>query len=277
MSGPLISITPVLETRLLSSDTALTVVKRPENFPQPRQGQFAKLKIVNFGPQDPPSIPFQSLLDRPFSFHKADEGSLSFLVRFKGGVTGMYRHLIPGALVKMTGPLGNPVPDIEKSSGPMVLLAGGAGLGPMGMFRNGGHAELILLYGEKTVNSLADPEHLLTIAPDVYTFTDDGSAGRKGSAADGLAGLLDSLREKRGPNAPKGVLTTVFCCGPEGLLKAAEAIVKGRKDARLYISTEAFMACCFGICLTCSQETLDGRRLRLCVDGPVFPGNVLKM
>jgi len=62
----------------------------------------------------------------------------------------------------------------------------------------------------------------------------------------------------------------VLACGPEPMLEAVRALVP---DAQL--AWEAPMACGYGGCYGC-VVAVDGRYVRLCVEGPVLSGSAGK-
>jgi dihydroorotate dehydrogenase electron transfer subunit len=263
--GSTISVSLLREIKTLADETVLIAITRPGDMTDPLPGQFAKLKILNFGQQDSSLRPAQPLIDRPFSFHKSENGLLYFLIRQAGQTTGLFRHLLPGAAIKITGPLGRICPELTHGNGHLVMVAGGAGMGPMGMLRNRGFSRLTLLYGERSASSQMDRDYLLTFADNFKAVTEDGSGyGDKGLVTQALRDCLISQDEP----------PTVFACGPTGLLKESERICLDL-GISIFISAEAFMACGLGICLTCSQTTTSQKRVRLCMDGPVFPGKTL--
>jgi dihydroorotate dehydrogenase electron transfer subunit len=210
-----------------------------------------------------------------------------------GPETRLFPRLSPGALVRVTGPLGRIRPEIANPDPerPLILVAGGAGLGPMGMFKalrataapkapgapkaagapkgpdSPGGPPLTLIYGERTGAAQIDRGYLGGLADRVIPFTDDGTGyGEKGLASQGLRRLLDE----------KGPPPRVFACGPQGLLRELSGIASA-KGAELYVSAEAFMACGLGVCLSCSSEAGPGGRVLLCRDGPVFAAPELRL
>jgi dihydroorotate dehydrogenase electron transfer subunit len=204
-------------------------------------------------------------LDRPFSFHRATEKGLSFLIRAVGQASALLTSLAPGASIRLTGPLGRVEPKISQGVGPLILVAGGAGLGPMGMFGGTAFSPKILLYGERTGALQASIDFLAGISEDARPFTDDGTGhGTPGLVTQGLGPALDDF----------GGRATVVACGPAPMLKAVAKIALD-KGASAFISAEAFMACGLGVCLACSVPLREGGRARLCVEGPVLPGDAL--
>ena len=88
--------------------------------------------------------------------------------------------------------------------------------------------------------------------------TDDGSEGFKGLVSD----LTEKIFEK---NKFDSVLT----CGPELMMKKLYDICN---NSNFQASLERFMKCGVGICSQCCV----GDGLRLCIEGPVMDGEILK-
>ncbi|MDR1039731.1 MAG: hypothetical protein LBR80_06090, partial [Deltaproteobacteria bacterium] len=213
-------------------------------------------------PYQPAPVPGFPFLDRPFSIHLVDRDTISFLIRTVGAGTQFLKELPKGALVKLTGPIGTGLPAVapELKNGPVYLAAGGAGLAPMGNAARW-NPEAMLIYGERTGRSQVDQDYLRSVFPQALAYTDDGSGyGRKGSVVDGLS---ECLKERQLP---------IFACGPPNMLRAVEDLAAAR-GVRAWVSTEAFMACGLGVCLSCGVPLKTGKRARVCVEGPVFPGN----
>jgi dihydroorotate dehydrogenase electron transfer subunit len=266
VSAPVIAETRLSAARVLSAGTVLIRLERPENFPDPFPGQFAKLKILSAAPNLPPGLCGAGFLDRPFSFHAQTADELSFLIREAGAVSGLFKSLSPGAKIRITGPLGRAEDSLIKGRDPLILVAGGAGLAPMGMIRRENFPRVLLLYGEKTGEAQADEGYLDSLAPDRISLTEDGSGrGGKGLPTEALSRALEALTTP----------ALVFACGPPGLLRECARLCAERPRAKCLISAETFLACGLGVCLSCSFSARDGSRRRLCVDGPVFPAELL--
>jgi len=99
----------------------------------------------------------------------------------------------------------------------------------------------------------------------VSLATEDGTAGRRGTA-------LDLLREHTVGGADDVV---VYSSGPERMLEALARLCR-EEGIRGYLSLEARMACGVGVCNSCavrvrSEEDEEGWIYKLvCRDGPVF-------
>ena len=62
----------------------------------------------------------------------------------------------------------------------------------------------------------------------------------------------------------------IYTCGPDPMMREA---VKRAKN-KIYVSMEKHMGCGFGACLACTCES-EGKRVRVCKDGPVFEGRAI--
>lgn len=230
--------------------------------PVPIAGQFYMLRTpAGWGGGDD-GRPY---LPRALSFARAaqtDDGvALDFLFESVGPGTERLASMFEGDELVLIGPFGNGF-ELDASRWP-VLVAGGIGLAPIvalddelrdldgvrastfvGM-RSGAHAEAAALY---------DLEHELA--------TDDGSAGHHGFVTELVARRLDEEPE-----------STVYACGPPGMLEAVRALCAERRVPS-QLAMESGMACGFGACYGCVVPTKNGY-LRLCVDGPVLAGGEL--
>jgi dihydroorotate dehydrogenase electron transfer subunit len=115
-----------------------------------------------------------------------------------------------------------------------------------------------VLIGARTASELIFVERARELSDEVHISTDDGSSGRKGTVVE-LA--KDHLAKKK--------FDAVLGCGPEKMLSALLRTCK-QAGTPCQLSLERFMKCGSGLCGSC---VIDG--LRVCADGPVFPGEVL--
>ncbi|MDR2353150.1 MAG: dihydroorotate dehydrogenase [Deltaproteobacteria bacterium] len=257
MNNPQKLILPIFEVRSLAQDTFLLRVTKPNTEPfLSSPGQFAKLGLP---PGDHEATAFP-LLDRPFAIHKNEPEALSFLIRKVGRATRILSTLQSLDEIQLTGPLGKGFPEIvpELQNSPLLLAAGGTGLGPIGDISRWNLQKHTLIYGEKTGNSQIPVDYLKSLYKSVYPVTEDGSGyGEKGLVTTVLSRLLKE--------SPRPILA----CGPPAMLRAVANL--GR-EARVpvWVSAEVFMACGLGVCLSCSFPLKEKKRTRLCVDGPVL-------
>ena len=173
------------------------------------------------------------LLPRPMSLCLAPTGELAFLIDPIGPGTRSLCSLDVGDGLHVLGPLGNGFDlDVERP----LLVGGGIGIAP-------------LPYLSK----------LLSAPPAVVGFRSDRHAE--------AAALIPHAHVCVEPTLVTDVIPEgldVLACGPEPMLAAVRVLAPDAQLAR-----EAPMACGYGACYGCAVE-IDGRLLRLCVEGPVL-------
>jgi NAD(P)H-flavin reductase len=197
-------------------------------------------------------------LPRAFSFCRAENGRLGFILEDVGPGTHRLAELAAGEGLWLTGPLG--VGFGPPAGARPVLVGGGIGVAPILCwsdelgpdarvllgFRSAGHAQAASLFrGE------------------VKLATDDGSAGRK-------AYVTELLREELDADPA----AAVYACGPPQMLEAVRALCAER-GVSAQLAMESGMACGFGACFGCVVPTRNGY-VRLCVDGPVVDARELE-
>lgn len=195
--------------------------------------------------------------ERPFSISRLRPESMDITVRGVGPLTRALVALTAGDRVAIRGPFGRGFRLDELGRAPM-LIAGGIGVAPIRFLAH----ELTrlahpfrLCYGARTANDICHAGELLDLGG--VLATDDGSAGRRGTALD-----LVRLAHLERP------ATSLIACGPEPMLAAVEAFGRDR-GIPCQLSLERVMKCGMGICGECCME---GTGERLCVEGPVRDG-----
>jgi dihydroorotate dehydrogenase electron transfer subunit len=240
-------------------------------------GQFFMLRTVDRS--DP-------LLGRPFALLDVvrDAGGQPTGIDFGyvviGKFTGLLKELPPGTPLEIWGPLGNGFASV--TDGHLAIVAGGIGQTPfvavvreaLGLDRYGDPVrqpagkprKITVCYGARKDSLLAGLDWFQLLGVDLRIATDDGSQGHRGY-------VTDLLRQVIASDDPP---TTVYCCGPEPMMRAV-AEITGRSDTPAWLSLETPMACGFGACFSCVTRlrqpdgTWDYRRV--CVEGPVFPAD----
>jgi dihydroorotate dehydrogenase electron transfer subunit len=234
--------------------------------PDPRPGQFYMLATAERwggGADERPYLP------RAFSYARARQGRLSFLLEAVGPGTERLAELREGEGLHLVGPLGVGWRPPRNGTRPL-LVGGGIGVAPLVCL----HDELVAESGSRSApeggptpllgfRSAAHAEAASLFAGAVELTTDDGSAGRGGLVTDLLREELD-----RDPAA------TVFACGPPPMLEAVR-LACAEVAAPAQLALESGMACGFGACFGCVVPTKDGY-VRLCVDGPVLDAEQLE-
>lgn len=247
----------------------------PEVARQIRPGQFFMLRSLHEA--DP-------LLGRPFALLDIVRDAsgaitgLDFGYHVVGKFTGWLERATAGTRLGIWGPLGNGFAPVN--SGHLAIVAGGIGQTPfvavvrelLGLEQYGNPSRekpsepvaITVCYGARTQAALAGLDWFTLPGVDLKIATDDGSRGHRGFVTELLQQLV------AGPHPP----TTVYCCGPEPMMRAVSQITVPAGIPG-WLSLETPMACGFGACFSCVARirqpdgTWDYRRT--CVEGPVFP------
>jgi dihydroorotate dehydrogenase electron transfer subunit len=170
-----------------------------------------------------------------------------------GPATSALFELGKGDSIGIRGPLGK---GFYRKSGHILLVAGGVGAAPLAPLAEKARSEGIkvtTLLGAKTKEELVFRKRFEK-AGDVLIATDDGSEGIHGYVTQ----LIDNNES----------YSQIYCCGPEIMMKKVLDIVP---PSKAQFSLHRYIKCGIGICGACC---VDG--LRVCMDGPVFSGDVLK-
>lgn len=201
------------------------------------------------------------LLPRPISICglSEDKNSLRLVYRItrKGSGTEALSNMKPGEEIDMLGPAGNGFPLESRDT---MLIGGGIGIPPMLELAKSLRGKRTIVLGYKNSNTFLKAE--FERYGEVYTASDDGSVGIKGT-------VIEVLNEN------KLAASTVMACGPLPMLRAVKAYC-ALNNLECYVSLEERMACSIGACLACVCETVkkDGHsnvnNARICKDGPVF-------
>lgn len=199
-------------------------------------------------------------LPRPLSVHQVvnDSIALLFAVLADGQGTAWLAARQPDDIVHVVGPLGNGFPIADARH--LLLVAGGMGVAPLyfaaaAAVQKGLPATLLM--GAKS-DRLLYPAEQLPFGIEVFTATDDGSAGKLGL----VTGLI-----------PEHVAQAdcVLACGPLPMYRqmADNRAALGLTDKNVLVSLEAVMGCGHGACYSCTIKTKHGLK-QVCKDGPVF-------
>ena len=243
----------VVENRhLRGRDYLLTVETDRETVERIKPGQFAMVQVR-------PSLQFDPLLRRPLGIFNVEGERVSFIYRVFGRGTELLSRVKAGSEIEVLMPLGNWI-DGEKER--YLFIAGGIGIGGVFLaakeFKRKGK-EVILLYGERSSETLSALEFIEKYGIECRVYTEDGSYGEKGFVTKELHLFKNH---------------TWVACGPTPMLKAVKEEAE-RLEAECYLSLDRRMACGVGACLGCTVRTTGGYK-RCCVEGPIFPaGEVL--
>jgi dihydroorotate dehydrogenase electron transfer subunit len=234
----------------------------PEISREASPGQFIHVRV---------NEELDPLLRRPFSIHRAGDGSIEILCKIRGKATEILSGRKSGEFLDVIGPLGKgfPLPEISRKDGVScaILVAGGFGVAPLVFLAEKlrefkvkePKIKIIALVGARTKNHILCEKELINLCDDVKIATDDGSCGYRGIVTDLLKDLLVTIDCR---------LSTLYASGPNFMLQEIKGIAKIFKILS-FGSLEENIACGLGGCFGCAVKTTEGYR-RVCKDGPVF-------
>ncbi len=240
---------PLVETKEIQDNIFIQKILSPEIASKIKPGQFLNIRV---------SESIYPLLRRPFSICDVQDDHIFLMYNILGEGTKILAHKLYGDLVDILGPLGNGF-NFEGDYRTAVIVSGGLGAAPFPFFTRklpedknivtfvgGRNKKDVITYGLKNV----------------FTSSDDGSEGMKGTVVDLFSSHLNELNKSE---------IKVFACGPNAMLRALKQVCIDN-DIDCEVSTEAAMACGFGICQGCPIESSKHQDsyLLVCKDGPVF-------
>jgi dihydroorotate dehydrogenase electron transfer subunit len=214
-----------------------------------KPGQFVHLRL---------SDGIHPLLRRPLSIAEVDRevGNIVIIYRVVGQGTAILASLPPGEMVDCMGPLGN---GFDMESERPLLVGGGMGLAPLlFLAKELCPKPVTVLMGGRTKSELYWRNVFLGACRSIHVTTDDGSLGRRGFNVDLMPELLANCSYDR-----------IYACGPRAMMTGVARLAK-EKGIPCQISLEDHMACGVGACLSCTCAGTDGRRRKVCSDGPIF-------
>lgn len=210
------------------------------------------MMVWNFKDEKPMSI---SLID-PVN------NEIGISIRGVGEFTNQVHNHKEGDLLGLRGPYGRGF----HMAGPKILaVGGGVGMAPIVAFteeasRMGFSVDVVSAAG--TANELLFIERIQKTGSKLLTCTDDGSHGFCGFGTE-LADIALSETD----------YDMVVACGPEVMMKKLYGTVL-KLDIPAQFSLERYMKCGMGLCGQCCVDDLGWR---VCVEGPVFWSDELKM
>jgi len=218
--------------------------------PEMLPGQFAEVKINDSS---------KTFLRRPFSINFVDQEKNEFwlLIRLAGDGTKKLSEAKPGDPVNMILPLGNSFSLPEYKDCNPLLIGGGCGTAPMlfwGAYLKKQGINPVFLLGGRSMPDLLQLDEFKKYG-DVFTTTEDGSFGEKGYVTQ--HSILES-----------GAFDHIYTCGPKPMMVTIAGYAKKKKIC-CEVSLENTMACGFGVCLCCVENTCEGN-VCVCKEGPVF-------
>jgi NAD(P)H-flavin reductase len=192
------------------------------------------------------------------------EGTVTLVVQAVGKTTReMQRDCRVGArLYGLVGPMG--VPSAIGGARKVLCVGGGLGTAPVfpqarGFKQNG--AYVIGVLGFRNQGLVFWESKFRSCCDELVLCTDDGSAGIKGTVADGMRLALDKHRD----------IDEAVIIGPPVMMKACAEVTRGR-GIKTVVSLNPIMVDGTGMCGGCRVK-IGGQVKFACVDGPDFDGH----
>lgn len=235
------------EAEILSNEEVAQKIYRltvdaPELAESARAGQFVQVKISD-----------EFTLRRPLGIASTLGGRVKIFYRVVGRGTETLSTKRAGECLNILGALGN---GFTPREGKVLLVGGGMGLAPLLCAAEKFSAD-VLMGGRNQGEVLFWQDEFRPHVDKIFITTDDGSYARKGFAVDLLPEILAAEN-----------YSAVLTCGPEIMMRGI-AKLAFEKNLPCEVSFERRMACGLGACLSCSIDTISGRK-KVCKDGPIF-------
>ena len=207
-----------------------------------RAGQFVQVKISD-----------EFTLRRPLGIASTAGGKVKIFYRAVGRGTEKLSARRAGESLNILGALGN---GYSAYDGKILLVGGGMGLAPLLCAAE--HFSADVLIGGRTRDEVTFwQEEFRPHVGKIFITTDDGSYAKKGFVIDLLPEVLSAEN-----------YSAILTCGPEIMMRGV-AKFAFEKNIPCEVSFEKRMACGLGACLSCSIDTVNGRK-KVCKDGPIF-------
>jgi ferredoxin-NADP reductase len=215
----------LVSSELASSNVKKLVFSVPE-WPGHKAGQHVDIRLTSEGGY---------VAERSYSIANAPGGTLVELgveLLENGEVSPYLWHIEPGAQIELRGPIGGHFIWDTDTSGPLVLVAGGAGLVPlMSMLRL--HAreekpgrEIVLIISMRSIDKLLYAKEIESIAANdthvrvVVTLTETVPEGWNGYSR-----RIDPAMFETELSSVQGKSPDIYVCGPTKFVEAAASIL----------------------------------------------------
>lgn len=247
----------LLENKQLNKDNFLLVLQSPIPLTDIRPGQFTNVEVKNSK---------DIFLRRPFSVLDVnyEKQTVSLLIKILGRGSKKLTEAQVGQNISAIFPLGKSY-TLPESKDKVLLIGGGSGVAPMlflskicGLNPSNVH----VLIGARSSADHIDTSDYKQYGQFHYA-TEDGSLGEQGYVTNHSV-FTHQI----------GQFDKIYTCGPDLMMKAVGRVAK-EQNIFCEVSLENMMACGFGVCLCCVEDTKAGHKC-VCTDGPVFNVNDLK-
>jgi ferredoxin--NADP+ reductase len=167
-------------------------------------------------------------------------------------------------ILDVVGPLGKQF-EIDEF-GRVICVGGGVGVAPIypvaRALKRAGN-EVISVIGARSRDYLILVEEMKAVSDQLFTATDDGSAGQQGCAPDVLKKILEK----------EAGIGLVVAMGPLVMMKAVAELTRPYQ-IKTVVSLNPIMVDGTGMCGAC-RVTVGGETRFACVDGPAFDGHLV--
>jgi len=247
----------LLENKQLNKDNFRLLLQSPHPVSDIFPGQFINVEIKEAT---------EIFLRRPFSVLDVDydQQTISLLVKILGRGSKKLTEAIAGQTINAIFPLGKSFTLPDKSDR-ILLIGGGSGVAPMlflAKISGLNPDNVTFLIGSRSASDHIDISAYQSFGQFFFT-TEDGSLGEKGYVTNHPV-FTEQLNQ----------FNKIYACGPDLMMKAIGRIAI-KKKIFCEVSLENMMACGFGVCLCCVEDTKAGHKC-VCTDGPVFNVKELK-
>jgi len=246
----------VVDKKILTDQILLLKFKSEDLSRNAKPGQFVNIRISET------CLPY---LRRPFSYCDVEEDTFQIMFTIFGQGTKTLFNAPIGSKFDIIGPLGNGF-NYDDDYDTAIFVGGGLGIAPFPFLKRkiSGKKNTFSYIGART------KDFIVTYGlENIKIATDDGSTGYQGN----VVHLLKNDLERKSFDGK----IKVFGCGPTPMLRALKLLCE-EYNLNCELSTEAPMACGFGICQGCAIEKSDSSGYYLvCKDGPVFNSKEVKL
>ncbi len=247
----------LLENKQLNKDNFLLILQSTHPVSDIFPGQFINVEIKEAT---------EIFLRRPFSILDVDyeRQTISLLVKILGRGSKKLTEAIVGQTINAIFPLGKSFTLPDKTD-KVLLIGGGSGVAPMlflAKICGLDPTNVSVLIGARSTSDQIDISDYQSFGKFYFT-TEDGSLGEKGYVTNHPI-FKEQLNQ----------YNKIYTCGPDLMMKSIGRTAI-EKNIFCEVSLENMMACGFGVCLCCVEDTKTGHKC-VCTDGPVFNVNDLK-
>jgi dihydroorotate dehydrogenase electron transfer subunit len=252
----------IMANRRLNDQTAILTLAAPAIAASAQPGQFVNLSCDHF-------------LRRPLGImsRSQEDGTIDVGIRIQGEGTAWLAARQPGETVSVLGPLGQGYnfDGLHR----VITVGGGTGVFPLYFVQQycqeiGLEGIAVCGYHSRAESILAD-EYSGLSCRSIFA-SDCGDMAVAGHAGIALEQLLGDIEPCPG--------TAILTCGPSVMMRAV-AEIAARHHLPCQVSLEERMACGIGVCLVCAcaikeQGSQEAIYKRCCMEGPVFPAEVVE-